>query len=482
MPSSFTTEVEMKDSLLARRKVFDDIGETAQTLLNQSCTETEPSLMEKLLIARNHRIHKRKKKKTKSQVFEAPSQTLALRAQSGCQGYWEVVADEEVRPGAREGAAMAACGSKIVLLGGSGRQIYSDLWVFAGDYQHWLKVDVHSHELIPRTGHSLVEFNQQLVVFGGETSSLRLAAHRECLNTVALLNTGIMDFRSVSTAGHSVVMRRYHCAAEVGKHLFVHGGLTEKNQVLEDIVVLNLTTWKWKKVETVGEVPGGRAFHTAAGVFQFQHKGIVSERRAKDYGVYIFGGRDSQGTCYNSLHIIHLNSHPYTSNVPQTSGDPPEPRFQHTMTYFPELCIIVVYGGRQESRTASGYRCFGSVHMLRLDTLTWSTTSPRGAVPESRCAHAAAALGSRLIIFGGLHNSHYASNETYVLELQPDRVAELVARDKEKEARKAQLEQLRMQIQFKEDTQQALPPRSRLNSVIKKGRHGSMLGRLSLLH
>lgn len=481
MPSSFTTQVEMKDSLLARRKVFDDIGETSQSLLNQSCAEPESSLMEKLIIARNHRVRKRKKQKVKSQTFEAPSQSLTLVTQSSCQGYWEVVSDEEVRPGAREGAAMAACGSKVVLLGGSGRQIYSDLWVFAGEYQHWLKVDAHSHELIPRTGHSLVESNQQLVVFGGETSSLRLAAHRECLNTVALLNTGIMDFRSVSTAGHSVVMRRYHCAAEVGKHLFVHGGLTEKNQVLDDVVVLNLTTWKWRKVETVGEALGSRAFHTAVGVFQFQHKGIVSERRAKEYGVYIFGGRDSQGTCYNSLHIVHLNSRPYTSSVPLTLGEPPEPRFQHTMTHFPELCMVVVYGGRQESRTTSGYRCFGSVHLLRLDTLTWNTTSPRGAVPESRCAHAAAALGSRLVIFGGLHNSHYASNETFVLELQPDRVAELLARDKEKEERKAQLDLLRMQVQFEGQEKELLPSRSRLNSVLKKGRHASTIARFSLL-
>jgi hypothetical protein len=473
MPTSFNTQTEFKDSLLQRRKVFDDIGETSQTILNQSCVEPEASLMDKILIARNHRVRKRKKNRVNSQTYEAPSQMQGLRTQTLCQGYWEVISDEEVRPGAREGAAMATCGSKVILLGGSGRQIYNDLWVFAGEYQHWLKADVHSHELIPRTGHSVIEFNQQLVVFGGETSSFRLAAHRECLNTVALLNPGIMDFRSVNTAGHSVVMRRYHCAAEVGKHLFVHGGLTEKNQVLDDLVVLNLTTWKWRKVETVGDGPGGRAFHTAVGVFNFLRKGVLSESRAKEIGVYIFGGRDSQGTCYNSVHIIHLNSRPYSSSVPLTSGEPPEPRFQHTMTYFPELCMIAVYGGRQDSRSKSGYLCFGSVHLLRLDTMTWSTATSSGVVPESRCAHAAAALGSRLIIFGGLHNSHYASNDTFILELQPERVAELLARDKDREMRRAQIELLRMQNQFEEngDSVSKLPSRK---STTKGLRHKSV--------
>lgn len=487
MPSLFTTPAELTDSLLVRRKIFDTVGETSQSLLDQSTIQVVPSLMEKLMLTRNHRVRKKKKQKARSQALEAPSQFLGPMVQSRCQGYWELISEEDIRPGSREGAAMAACGGKVILLGGSAKQIYSDMWVLSGDFMHWMKAEVHSHEVIPRTGHSVVEFNQQLVVFAGETSSPRLAAHRECLNTVALLNPGIMDYRSASTSGHSVVMRRYHCAAEIVKHMFVHGGLTEKNQVLDDAAVLNLGTWKWRKVDTVGDGPGNRAFHAAVGVFQYARK-VASERRAREFGIYVFGGLDSKGCSHNSLHIIHLNSRPYNWTTPVTSGAPPEPRFQHTLTYFPELCLLVVYGGRQDTKSASGYRCFGTVHLFHLDTFTWLTVNPGGAVPESRCAHAAAALGSRLIVFGGLHNSHYAGNDTFSLELNSDRVNELIERDKEREDRKEYMELIRLTSKL--DKQEGALPRFRsrtsMLTYIKELRHNSnasqsLMSRLSLL-
>jgi hypothetical protein len=89
------------------------------------------------------------------------------------------------------------------------------------------------------------------------------------------------------------------------------------------------------------------------------------------------------------------------------------------MTYFPNFNCIIVFGGRQNARSESGYRCFNDLYFLHIEELTWTTVSPFGTVPEARCGHAAAAMGTKLVVFGGIHNSHFCSSRLYVAEIDP---------------------------------------------------------------
>lgn len=47
----------------------------------------------------------------------------------------------------------------------------------------------------------------------------------------------------------------------VGKYFIMHGGLSEKNNVLDDAAVLNVETRKWKIIEGDGDLLRHRACH-----------------------------------------------------------------------------------------------------------------------------------------------------------------------------------------------------------------------------
>ena len=110
--------------------------------------------------------------------------------------------------------------------------------------------------------------------------------------------------------------------------------------------------------------------------------------------------------------------------------------------------------------------------MLHLDTFIWTTASIFGTPPESRCGHSAAAMGSRLIIFGGIHNSHYAQNSTFSAELHSNTVTALVQKDKDREEKKRQMELMRLRNQFElaSDLAQEMPKNKRKNSSMIEGK------------
>ena len=340
--------------------------------------------------------------------------------------YWSSTTDES-QPGAREGATFTQTGTKLVLFGGSSHSIFSDTWILTEALQ-WRKLTVVEPE--PRTGHCAVLFNQQIVVTGGETSFNQYSRHRDCLGTVSTFDPELCVWHQISTAGQGVAIRRYHCSADAGRYIFIHGGMSEKSQCLGDAAVLSLTSLKWKKVDLDGDVPGPRAFHTAVGVFM----GARGQDVGREPGIYVFGGIDSAGVQHNSLHLVKQGSRACHWRLLPVHGIPPAARYQHSMTYFPGFNFFAVFGGRQDTVCSSGYRCFNDMHLFNLLTLTWTEVKQHGAVPEGRCSHAAAVFGSKLIVFGGIHNSHYCANSVQVAEMQEDRVESMVQDEKKRKS------------------------------------------------
>ena len=332
---------------------------------------------------------------------------------------------EERSPLSREGASLTTVGKKVVLFGGASHVFYSDTWQLS-EGLGWKKLIQAETE--PRTGHSAVCFNQQIVLTGGETAFDQYSHHRFTLGTVSTFDPELAVWHQVSTFGQSVGIRRFHCSADAGRYIFIHGGVGEKGQYLGDSAVLSLTSLKWRKLEQEGELPGLRAFHTAVGVFLASKGPDVGA----EPGIYVFGGLDAAGQQHNSLHLVKQGSRASNWRRLPTQGTPPSPRYQHSMTYFPGRNFFVVFGGRQDTPSASGYRCFADMHVFNLISSTWSEIKQHGTVPEARCSHAAACLGSRLIVFGGIHNSHYCANVVEMAETDAEKVTTQVQAEAER--------------------------------------------------
>ena len=374
--------------------------------------------------------------------------------------YWKLLQSETWRPETREGAAMTSVGEKLYLYGGASRGIYNDLWVMHMLNPRWVRTQPQGVHPEPRMGHSLAEHRGNIVTFGGVTAYNRGSQHRECLNSVKILDTEKLYWRQIDTSGVLVSMRRYHIAVVVGKHMLLHGGLNEKNAFMSDAAVLSLNKMKWKQVDIQGTGPGHIAFHCAVGVFPKgtselpgfslyripETEGPPQERVIAS-GIYVFGGLDANSKAHNEVLLCKTGQRPLVWSVLETKGKPPVPRFQHTMTLVKDLNILVVYGGRNDSHSGSGYTCFNDVHILNLSTLTWAEVDVHGEVPRPRCAHSAASVSTQIISFGGVDGGRYCNSDTYVLELDQKVAQDLTQDDIRRHQREAEEELQRRRME-----------------------------------
>ena len=341
-------------------------------------------------------------------------------------GLWHRLDDFTRHPEAREGATLTPIHQKLILTGGASRSIFNDIWVLYALNPQWTQARPPGPLSEPRMGHSAVTYKQEILLFGGVTAYNRVSQTRECVNTIRCLNPSTMEWKAKVATGEAVVMRRYHSAAVVGKHMLVYGGLSEKNVFLGDCIVLNLESWKWKTVEIHGKGPGRLAFHSTVSVYPgFSSESFDLFSSANDSpaqslpypGVYLYGGIDSNSTLNPALYILQTGQRPLSWCFPSISGRYPSPRYQHTLILSPELHSLILFGGRNNELNSGGYACFGDVHLLDLVRMEWKEVEVKGEGPGARCAHVMGAVGRKVLVFGGFDGGKYCSGDTFILEI-----------------------------------------------------------------
>jgi hypothetical protein len=347
--------------------------------------------------------------------------SLPSTPHSDLKVFWREISGD-IAPGARTGASLTVVGGEaMVLYGGEAHMTLGDFWAFSVGSHKWSLLNFAPKTLEPRAGHTAVFYDKHILVIGGEATNPRLQRYRELYSSMLCIDPITRSWTELQTVHCGIGMRKYHCAVEGSKHILVHGGFGERGEMLDQPAELSMSSLRWRRIRTEGNGPGLRAYHTAVAV-KLKSDSI-------DAGIYFFGGMDETRAATNSLHMLKAGPHSYVWSLVQTAGSPPAPRFQHSMSFFPDLSLIVVYGGRRDEHSDSGYRCFGELHILRLATMTWSTAIFYGRLPENRCGHAATVLGSRLVVFGGLHNSHYCGGTTFVGELDQGKARNLIDED-----------------------------------------------------
>ncbi len=68
---------------------------------------------------------------------------------------------------------------------------------------------------------------------------------RECLNEIRIYNAFEHSWKYPRVFGDIAEARRNHCAAILGRFLFVLGGINSYGKYLNDVYSLNLETYKW---------------------------------------------------------------------------------------------------------------------------------------------------------------------------------------------------------------------------------------------
>jgi len=110
--------------------------------------------------------------------------------------------------------------------------------------------------------------------------------------------------------------------------------------------------------------------------------------------VYSFGGFDGTSQ-YFGVAVLDLSTMSWS--YPQTTGEAPKLKTNHAAAAIGTK--MYVYGG---NRTEAGeYAIFDELHVLDTVTMAWSKVKTSGVVPGPRVAHKLVAVGKKLYLFGG---------------------------------------------------------------------------------
>ncbi|KAI8825653.1 uncharacterized protein EV422DRAFT_491897 [Fimicolochytrium jonesii] len=254
---------------------------------------------------------------------------------------------------------------------------------------HWAEIRPKgSGKPPPLRAHTTTVVGSKLYVFGGCDADT-------CYADLHILDTETLWWTKMRTQGSIPAPCRAHSASLVQNRFLVVFAGGDGPNYFNTLHYLDTVTLVWYAPQTTGPVPSPRRAHSA----------FV-------YGsdVYIYAGGDgirALADLYKlNTSILTVGPAPVlTWTQLTTSGTQPESRGYHTTNLIRNTPHLVLYGG------SDGHECFSSIHMLNLQTLTWST--PTLAASPPRLSHTATQIGSYLFVLGGHDGSHY--NNTILL-------------------------------------------------------------------
>lgn len=107
------------------------------------------------------------------------------------QGYWESIKDEMTGclPDSREGASTNLLDNKLYLFGGFARELYSDIRVLDKQTNAWRMIDCKGTKPEPRFAHTMCQYDDKLVLFGGAGPYMSSVKMRLSFNDMYHFNT-----------------------------------------------------------------------------------------------------------------------------------------------------------------------------------------------------------------------------------------------------------------------------------------------------
>lgn len=234
----------------------------------------------------------------------------------------------------------------------------------------------------------------------------------------------------VECTGEIPQSRSGHTCALHNGSLFVFGGF-DGNECFDDLFCLNLETSVWRKCKPNGDVPSGRASHSAVTddiigcMYIFggsgSHFGYTNKRDLYSFafetqtwrllsnpledipsarygqsmvqyeeGLIVWGG--THGTNYpTDMHRFNLCSKQWEVLV--AMGDIPSGRYRHQAMVKEDVMYVV--GG-------SGINRYGDVYLFNFTSNYWSKLMTSGAdLSDGRYAHSAVLIGKAIYLYGG---------------------------------------------------------------------------------
>ena len=334
-------------------------------------------------------------------------------------------------PEGREQFSLFSRGSDIIISGGITINMKTlTIWILNLEKLEWKKININGYSF-NRYGHTGVFYQNKIYFFGGKIK------YQKNSMTCGLEVFSFSDNQFTSPSPGKLVPepRRNHIAELLGNQMFIFGGITNSNEVLNDCFLLNFNPLKWYTCVISKYTPGPRLYgHTSCVVIpQFMlknHKFSIysypniepgkANSLIREKGIYIFGGKSKEeGGISNQLWILVTGKKPLEWLQPTTKGKPPSPRYFHSMSFYERGNCLIIHGGRNE--TLSDNLALNDTFLFDLENFEWLRVELYSGIKDfkilNRCGHQSMIYLDKLIIIGGMNNNNYLGSTLMIVNM-----------------------------------------------------------------
>lgn len=252
---------------------------------------------------------------------------------------WASAVAEGIPPSARGGHTATLVNTSLVIFGG---HYYSDKntgFVYLNDTHFldvkkskWIKPYCSGKIPPPRYNHTAVYAVGNIIIFGGKGPKTTV------YNDLYTFNPKKFEWLLANETGEAPSPRYGHTADLYNRKMYIFGGWNGKNY-FNDVHVFDLEKMAWSKLQTNGTPPAPRQGHASCVVGQnlviqggFSFDESKYRKNFNNYGTFL-------KSCYlNDIKVLDMRDNVW-AKFP-TKGQPPKPRFGHTLSYVSKLHYI----------------------------------------------------------------------------------------------------------------------------------------------
>ena len=334
-------------------------------------------------------------------------------------------------PEGREQFSLFSKGNEIIISGGITINMKTlTIWSLNLEKLEWKKININGYSY-NRYGHTGIYYQNKIYFFGGKIK------YQKNSMTCGLEVFNFQDGQFTAPSAGKLIPepRRNHTAELLGNQIFIFGGITNTNEVLNDCFLLNINPLKWYTCIINKYTPGPHLYgHTSCVViptyilknnkFSIYSYPNIEPGKAnsliKEKGIYVFGGKSKEeGGISNQLWILVTGKKPLEWIQPNTKGKPPSPRYSHSMSFYERGNFLIIHGGRNDS--ISDNIALNDTYLFDLENFEWMKVELYSGMKDfkvlNRCGHQSMIYLDKLIIVGGMNNNNYLGSSLMIINM-----------------------------------------------------------------
>ena len=334
-------------------------------------------------------------------------------------------------PEGREQFSLFSKGNEIIISGGITINMKTlTIWSLNLEKLEWKKININGYSY-NRYGHTGIYYQNKIYFFGGKIK------YQKNSMTCGLEVFNFQDDQFTAPSAGKLIPepRRNYTAELLGNQIFIFGGITNTNEVLNDCFLLNINPLKWYTCIINKYTPGPHLYgHTSCVVIPTyilkNHKFSIysypniepgkANSLIKEKGIYVFGGKSKEeGGISNQLWILVTGKKPLEWIQPNTKGKPPSPRYSHSMSFYERGNFLIIHGGRNDS--ISDNIALNDTYLFDLENFEWLKVELYSGMKDfkvlNRCGHQSMIYLDKLIIVGGMNNNNYLGSSLMIINM-----------------------------------------------------------------